>query len=943
MNYNFLENNQFYILKDNHKISYDRLYLYLKSMKNFKLKDMEINWDDEEESETSNLKLYQSDSENSFEFKIDSDLKIKINKKKSLSFYNEGKLINEINIYNVNHIYTYYATLINEYKNIKFYDSKDILIEYTDNDLFNKISYFQQISNLKNEEENNNYDYYKKIFDVFLEQNFENEGEQFSFNLLEYSGQDPKTFKYHETKKRNEMLDKLSDFIESKENILAITGVSGIGKTITLLNFLKLLNINNPNCYFNIKKLSRRANVEKLASEFVKLFKFKNSYNDYLNLVKLIEKQKHINLWEKIKAILEYISDRKFGNNKIIIVIDQYKLELDLNLNLFNILQSENYASHFKFIICSSVNEKDIKSNITFSTIYKKLSLKNVLNYKFYKLLFSVRNIIENDEIKSLMQKFHFIPKYYYSFIKYYHEDTQNIKDNDKFQKAINSFISDKFNDIKTKLVCFYNQNNINLIANYNNICNILQGESINESHFLYALQIIPLKYCYYQFKDSKVNFEAAFDFFYSPFRALYKEIETTDFIDIGLITQNRGELGNIFDSLVNSHFDVNKNAFGFDISHVIIVNEIIDFSYFCSIMHDDKDYFNKELDIMKLFDKKVIYLEQRNSNGQCVDGAFLIPNENSNTYSILFYQSSIKKRKHFSKEFIYNGIYLTTKKNIHGMFGIVITNCYFMYIIDQKDYETISYCSKTAIYYIFYEFSKRKFLYSNYKEIKNFDKNILKLLEIHKPNLELIKIFDEIEKSNDISEIKKNLLNKKRNINEDKEGNDDEEGEEEEEDDDDDDKKDDKKKLKKKAKKIINNDKGYTNPEFDFFKITQIYGTKDSKGKNDDSDKNNKINKEIKIPSEWGNIFSNYNYYKLIQEDLNASNAIFEIPVFYISEEKYIIIKENNDDYSFYHTNTGAKLQDSELKEIYNSFNPFCKGKKRKYLNVYLLINKTK
>jgi len=943
MNYNFLENNQFFILKDNHKISYDRLYLYLKSMKYNKEEDKKIKWDDKVKSEAFNLKLYKSDSENVFEFKIDSGLKIKINKKKSLCFYNEGKLINEIHIYNCNHIYAYYAALINEYKNIKFYDSEDNLINYADEDLFNKISYFQQISNLKKEEDDiNKYDYYKKIFDAFLEQNFENEGEQFSFNLLEYSGQDPKTFKYYETNKRNEMIDSLSDFLDSKENILALTGVSGIGKTITLLNFLKLININNPNCYFNIKKLSRRANVEKLALEFIKLFKFKDSYNDYLNLIKLIEEKKHINLWEKIKLILDYISDRAIRNNKIIIVIDQYKLELDINLNLFNILQSGNYSSHFKFIICSSVNEKDIKSNITFSAIYKKLSLKNFLNYKFYRELFSVRSIIENDEIRALMQRFHYIPKYYYSFIKYYHEDIPNIEDNDKFQKAIKSFISDNFNDIKTKLVCFYNQNNTNLLANYNNICNILQGEPINESHFLYALQIIPLKYCNYHIKDYKVKFEAAFDFFYSPFRALYKEIETTDFIDIGLITQNRGELGNVFDSLVNSHFDVNKNAFGFDISHVIIVNEIIDFSYFCSIMHDDKDYFNKELDIMKLFDKKVIYLEQRNSNGQCVDGAFLIPNENSNTYSILFYQSSIKKRKHFSKEFIYNGIYLTTKKNIHGMFGIVITNCYFMYIIDQKDYETISYCSKTAIYYIFYEFSKRKFLYSNYKEIKNFDKNILKLLEIHKPNLELIKIFDEIEKSNDISEIKKNLLNKKRNINEDKEGNDDEEGEEEEEeDDDDDDKKDDKKKLKKKAKKIINNDKGYTNPEFDFFKINQIYGKKDLKGKNDNSEKKNKINKEIKIPSEWEKIFNNYNYYKLIQEDLNASNAIFEIPVFYISEEKYIIIKENNNDYSFYHTNTGEKLKDSELQKIYDSFNPFYKGKKNNHLNVYLLIKK--
>ena len=929
MKYNILENNRFYIYKGIYKISYKKLYSYLEIMKNTKRETMKIDFENEEESKKCDLKLYQNDSENGFEFKIDSDLKKKIYKKKRISFYNKNKiLIEKINIYNNAQIYKYHHSLVKEYKNINFYDLSENMIKYNDIDLFEKIAYFQQISNLNEKEEVNKENYYKKIYNIYFKEKFENEGQQLSFNLLEYSDQNPKTFEYHETSERDKMFDILSEFTESKKKILAITGVSGIGKTITLLQFLKLINTNNPNCYFNVKKLSRRANVEKLASEFVKLFIYENSYNDYLILVNEIEKNSHISLWEKIKLILDYISKKNDLNNEIIIVIDQYKIELDLHLNLFHILKSENYSSHFKFIICSSVNEKDIKSNISFSSIFKKLSLKSMLFYQFFKELFSVKHIIQNDEIKTLMEKFNYIPKYYYLFINNYHEDTKKIKDNNIFQKAKSNFICDIFDDIKTKLVCFYQQNGINLIANYNNICNILQGEPIAEYHLINTLQIIPLKYCSFYLKNNKAFFEASFDFFYRPFRTLYKEMETIDFIDINHISKNRGELGNVFDSLVNSHFDVNKNVFGFDISHVIIVNEIIEFSYFHSIIHDDKDYFKNELNIKKIFDKKVIYLEQRNSNGQCVDGALLIPNENSNTYSILFYQSSIKKRKHFSKEFIYNGIYLTTKKNINTMFGIVITNCYFMYIIDQNDRETISYCKKTAIYYIFYEFSNRKFLYSNYKDINKLEQKTLQLLEIQKPNLELIHICNKLEESNDISEIKKNLLNRKRYNKTDEEENEDEEEDE---------KTEGKEELKNKIKKITN--KGYTIPKTEFCKISEIYGTEDSKGKNDDSGTKNKTRNEIEIPTKWKNIFNNYNFYRLIKEDLNASNAIFELPVFYMSEEKYIIIKKN-DDYHFYYKNNGEKLKQLESQDVYDSFNPFYKGKKRKYLDVYLLIN---
>ena len=173
-----------------------------------------------------------------------------------------------------------------------------------------------------------------------------------------------------------------------------------------------------------------------------------------------------------------------------------------------------------------------------------------------------------------------------------------------------------------------------------------MQGEGIKESHFENYIKIIPLKYCKFKMENDLVKISASFNFFYGPFRAVYKQKAKLDIISVGKITKNRGELDNIFDSLVNCHFDVNKKAFGFEISHVIIVNEIVNFSYFKLIINDEKDYFIKELNLKKLFDGKPIYLEQNNSNGQCVDGGFLIPIPYTNFYSLLLYQSSISKRK---------------------------------------------------------------------------------------------------------------------------------------------------------------------------------------------------------------------------------------------------------------------------------------------------------
>ena len=172
---------------------------------------------------------------------------------------------------------------------------------------------------------------------------------------------------------------KLTEFIESERSFLLLTGVSGIGKTITILEFLRVNFVNKQHCYFHIKGLTKKSNIEKLAVEIVKLFNEKRFLKNYIELVRKIESTRNLSIWDKIIMILDYIiemNNKFIKEQKIIIVFDQYKLGFDSNQTLFNIIKEEKYVSHIKFIICSSINEKYVKSNITYSAINKKFILK---------------------------------------------------------------------------------------------------------------------------------------------------------------------------------------------------------------------------------------------------------------------------------------------------------------------------------------------------------------------------------------------------------------------------------------------------------------------------------------------------------------------------------------------------------------------------------------
>ena len=564
----------------------------------------------------------------------------------------------------------------NEKKNVEFFDESDkLIIDINSDKLFDLVHHLKIKEDNMALEENQKEDYYKNIFDKYIKNNFLNNGEKLSFNLDKYSNLNNSEFEFIETKYRNELFDSLQNFINSQEHYIAFTGVSGTGKTITLLKYLETIYQNFPNCYFNIKSLTKISNIQILASEFVKLFPNKNLYDDYIKLINQIENKNPLSIWDKIIEILDFIIELNIFKGKKIIIIDQYKIGYDPNLKLIEILQSEKYKS-IKFIICSSVHENDARANITYESTFKKLKLKSILIYKFINKLFSVKNIINNEKIKEMMELFNFIPKYYYIFINNYHPDIKKVENEEELTKKIEQFLSDRFEDLVEKLNSFFLENNIDIIKEYNNICQILQGESLKEIDLIYAIQKIPLKYSIHKIIDDyNFTLKPAFDFIYGPLRRVYKTAIIPNLINVAKIMEykNRGEFGNIFDSLVNYHFDLGKKIFGFEISHVIIVNEIVNFSFIKKIISQEKDYYIDKINFNNLFDKKVIYLEQYNSNGQCVDGGFLIPIQNSDSYALLLYQSSIRKRKHFSKDFIYNYIYKTTKKNINEQLGIKI------------------------------------------------------------------------------------------------------------------------------------------------------------------------------------------------------------------------------------------------------------------------------
>ena len=308
-NYLDIKKNKFFFKNDKKKISYRYLYSALIDMEICKLKDQP--YIIPKTNKQFDLKILNQLGNNKFEFKIDNSPILYICGKKKIFFKDkDGKMVNQIYVFNKEQLFEFQTYLMenNEKKNVEFFDeSNKLIIDINSDKLFDLVHHLKIKEDNMALEENQKEDYYKNIFDKYIKNNFLNNGEKLSFNLDKYSNLNNSEFEFIETKYRNELFDSLQNFINSQEHYIAFTGVSGTGKTITLLKYLETIYQNFPNCYFNIKSLTKISNIQILASEFVKLFPNKNLYDDYIKLINQIENKNPLSIWDKIIEILDFI------------------------------------------------------------------------------------------------------------------------------------------------------------------------------------------------------------------------------------------------------------------------------------------------------------------------------------------------------------------------------------------------------------------------------------------------------------------------------------------------------------------------------------------------------------------------------------------------------------------------------------------------------------
>ena len=178
-------------------------------------------------------------------------------------------------------------------KDISKYDS--IKIKYNDSQNKNFVNLFQM----------NNEKITSEKYSLTL--NFDN-----YFNVKD------EDFSYIETNERKELEEKLLNFvIDDESKIFCLTGISGAGKSITLLHFLKNYN-KLLRCYLNIRELFKFGDEELLLKEAFKLF---TDNTEFLEAIDELKKKNFKNTWDKILFILEKLS----GLTKIILVLINIK------------------------------------------------------------------------------------------------------------------------------------------------------------------------------------------------------------------------------------------------------------------------------------------------------------------------------------------------------------------------------------------------------------------------------------------------------------------------------------------------------------------------------------------------------------------------------------------------------------------------------------------
>ena len=203
-------------------------------------------------------------------------------------------------------------------------------------------------------------------------------------NYIQLNEEDFNSFYYIDSIERQKFISNIDRFVGKNYNFIALCGPFGSGKTVTLLKM-----INDPlkrSYYINLwtifnLEIDEIKNV--LKYEYVKIIgedlTEKNENDDIIKYIKQINSPKEI--YNFISQII--ISLNNMNENIYYLIIDQYSSKYDEKNQNMKKIKNEVKGTKVIMIICSSMNNYDVKENLAYSFTSSENQNNNKINYLY--------------------------------------------------------------------------------------------------------------------------------------------------------------------------------------------------------------------------------------------------------------------------------------------------------------------------------------------------------------------------------------------------------------------------------------------------------------------------------------------------------------------------------------------------------------------------------
>ena len=277
-------------------------------------------------------------------------------------------------------------------------------------------------------------------------------------NYIQLNEEDFNSFYYIDSIERQKFISNIDRFVGKNYNFIALCGPFGSGKTVTLLKM-----INDPlkrSYYINLwtifnLEIDEIKNV--LKYEYVKIIgedlTEKNENDDIIKYIKQINSPKEI--YNFISQII--ISLNNMNENIYYLIIDQYSSKYDEKNQNMKKIKNEVKGTKVIMIICSSMNNYDVKENLTYSFTSSENQNNNKINYLYVGCLIRLNPLekllkSESIEFKKVLSEFGHLQFYYYKL-------KETLRENKDFER----FVKDEEKIIKQELEIFYKDEEIKM------------------------------------------------------------------------------------------------------------------------------------------------------------------------------------------------------------------------------------------------------------------------------------------------------------------------------------------------------------------------------------------------------------------------------------------------------------------------------------------------